>query len=352
MSIMHKALSAALVVLVLAGIVPQAGAQDNTDEALRQSVTWYENLEVERALGLLRRVISPSSPFEVSREQRVTAYKYLGAALAILGQKDSSIVYFRAALERDPFLDLDPDRFTNQEQAALAEAKRRSFAAASRPLTAKRWDPAREEVTFSVVTTHQASLRVEIQPVDSGPRAVIYDRETEGVRDVGWNGVIATRLAPAGPYELHVIGRSLLTGRVDSVSFPFSIRHDFPQLEDTLPPLLASELLPERHAASAGRSSLLKGLAVASAALLIPRLGGHGDLSAGSNGLSATAATAAAGAGIVAFVVRRRAPSIPANIARNNVRRNERVAANIEIIRRNAERLAQTRLVLLPGAPR
>src|SRR5688572_25505686 len=164
MTAMRSARPVLLATLLVAAIAPTVRAQDNTDEALRQSVTMYENLEVERALVLLRRVISPSSPFEVSREQRVTAYKYLGAALAILGQKDSSIVYFRAALERDPFLDLDPDRFTHQEQAALAEAKRRSFATASRPLTAKRWDPAREEITFSLVTTHQAALRVEVQP--------------------------------------------------------------------------------------------------------------------------------------------------------------------------------------------
>jgi hypothetical protein len=352
MSAMRYVRSVLLATLLIAAIARSLRAQDNTDEVLRQSVTMYENLEVERALVLLRRVISPSSPFEVSREQRVTAYKYLGAALAILGQKDSSIVYFRAALERDPFLDLDPDRFTHQEQAALAEAKRRSFATASRPLTLKRWDPSREEITFSVVTTHQAALRVEIQPADGSAGAVIYDRETDGIREVGWNGVIGTRLAPAGGYVLHVVGRSVLTGRVDSAAVPFSIRHDFPQLEDTLPPLLPNELLPERHAASAGRSSLLKGLAVAGAALLIPRLGGHSDLRAGSNGLSATAATAAAGAGIAAFVVRRKAPEIPANIALNNARRAERLAANAEIVRRNAERLAQTRLVLLPGAPR
>ena len=341
-----------LLAVGLIAIAPRLQAQDNTDEVLRNSVGLYEKLQVELALMQLRRVISPSSPFEVSREQRVTAYKYIGAALAILGQRDSSVVYFRAALERDPFLDLDPERFTQQEQAALAEAKRRSFATAARPLTDRRWDPAREEISFSVVTTHQAALRVEIQPLDGGPAAVIHDRETDGVREIAWNGALGTRLAPEGPYELRLIGRSLLTSRVDSASMPFTIRHDFPQLEDTLPALLPSELLPERHPPSAGRSSLLKGLAVASVALLIPRLAGNGALRDGGNGLATTAATAAAGAGVFAFVVRRRAPEIPANIASNNIRRGERAAVNAEIARRNADRLAQTRLVLIPGAPR
>ncbi len=341
-----------LLAAILLAAAPRLHAQDNTDEVLRKSVTLYENLEVEVALMHLRRVISPSSPFEVSREQRVMAYKYIGAALAILGQRDSSIVYFRAALERDPFLDLDPARFTAQEQAALAEAKRRSFATAARPLTDRRWDPAREEISFSVVTTHQASLRVEIQPLSGGSPAVIYDRETDGIREITWNGAIATRLAPEGPYELRLIGTSLLTQRIDSASVPFTIRHDFPRLEDTLPALLPSELLPERHPPSAGRSSLLKGFAVASAALLIPRLAGNGALRDGGNGLATTAATAAAGAGVFGFVVRRRAPEIPANIALNDARRAARASVNAEIARRNADRLAQTRLVLIPGAAR
>jgi hypothetical protein len=329
-----------------------AVAQGNTDEALSQGITLYENLDVERALVVLRRVISPSSPFEVSREQRVTAYKYLGAALAILGQPDSSIVYFRAALERDPFLDLDPDRFTQQEQTALAEARKRSFATGLRRLTESRWDPAREGITFAAVTTHQAALRLEIQPGDGGPAIALHDREGDGIREIAWNGILGTRLAAPGAYEVRAIGRSLITGRVDSTSLPFTLRHDFPTLEDTLPALRADELLPERRPPSAGRISLMKGAAVAAATLLIPRLTGHSHLRDGGNGMATIAATAATGAGVMALVITRRSPEIPANIAQNNLRRAERAAVNAAIARRNQERLALTKIVLLPGAGR
>ena len=342
----------ALALALLAANGSAAAAQGNTDEALSRGISLYENLQVEQALVLLRRVISPSSPFEVSREQRVTAYKYLGAALAILGQSDSSVVYFRAALERDPFLDLDPDRFTQQEQVALAEARKRSFAAGLRPLVESRWDPSREQTTFVAVTTHQASLRLEIQPGDGGPAIALHDREGEGIREIAWNGILGTRLATPGAYELRVIGRSLLTGRVDSTSLPFTLRHDFPALEDTLPALRPDELLPERRPTAAGRSSLLKGLAVATASLIIPRLAGNSRLRDGGNGMSTIAATAATGAGVAALVLMRRHPEIPANIARNNQRREERAAVNAAIARRNQERLALTKLVLLPGAGR
>ena len=339
-------------VMSLAAGSSRANAQGSTDEALTQAIALYQNLDVEKAIIILRRVISPSSPFEVSREQRVRAYTYLGATLAILGQADSAVVYFRAALERDPFLDLDAARFTQQEQRALAEAKKASFATAARPLVGGRWDPTREQVTFSVVTTHQAALRVEIRPPDGGSPAVLLDREGDGIREVAWNGMIGPRLAPPGMYELRIVGRSLLGGRVDSASALFTLRHEFPPLEDTLPDLTPDELLPERHAPSAGRSALLKGLAVAAVTVLIPRLAGNSDLRDGGSGIATMAAGTAAGAGVAAFLIRRRNPEIAANIALNQGRRARRSAENAAIATRNADRIATTRLELVPAVAR
>ena len=123
----------AIVALALASSPRRASAQGSTAESLEQATKLYEDLQVERALVLLRQVISPSSPFEVSREQRVQAYTYLGASLAILGMRDSSIAYFRAALERDPFTDLDPSRFTERERSAFGEARIRTLAVGARP---------------------------------------------------------------------------------------------------------------------------------------------------------------------------------------------------------------------------
>jgi hypothetical protein len=329
-----------------------ADAQGNTDEALSQAVSLYENLDVERALILLRRVVSPSSPFEVSREQRARAYTYLGATLAILGQSDSAVVYFRAALERDPFIDLDSERFTPQERAALAEAKRQTFALAARPVRAVEWDPAREQVNFTAVTTHDALLRIELHALAGGPPAVLYERDGNGVRDVPWNGMIGAKVAPAGVYELCIVGRSTTSGRTDSTLTTFTLEHQHEPLEDTLPDLAPSELLPERRPPNAGRTSLLKGVAIAGAALIVPALVGNGDLREGGNGLALTAATAAAGAGVAAFIIQRRSPGIPQHVAHNAELKRQRAATNAEIARRNADRLARTRLRLLPGAAR
>src|SRR6185503_15648719 len=92
-------------------------------------------------LLLLRQVVSPSSPFEVSPAQRVEAYKYLGASLAIIGMRDSAVVYFRAALERDPFTDLEPQLFTPDQLATFGQARQLTFSLGARPVTPIRLDP-------------------------------------------------------------------------------------------------------------------------------------------------------------------------------------------------------------------
>ena len=75
-------------------------AQASTAEALHQAQDLYERLEIERAVPLLRQVVSPGWAFEVTQDQRVQAYTYLGASLALLGARDSAVLYFRSAIER------------------------------------------------------------------------------------------------------------------------------------------------------------------------------------------------------------------------------------------------------------
>src|SRR2546422_10723476 len=76
-------------------------AQTETADLLRQAQELYERLEIERALPLLRQIVSPSWPHEITKEQRVQAYTYLGASLVLTGVRDSALLYFRGAIERD-----------------------------------------------------------------------------------------------------------------------------------------------------------------------------------------------------------------------------------------------------------
>ena len=344
------ALGALLALLAL--VTPaRAVAQASTAATLDEAIGLYQDLQVERALALLRQIVSPSSPFEVSRAQRVQAYTYLGASLAILGERDSALVYFRAALERDPFVDLDPTVFTATERDAFAEARRGLFVVGLRPMPGERIDPALEAFSFTTVTTHEGALAVSARPSDGSEPIPIVAGEGEGVRELRWRGLRPDgRLASPGRYTLVVTGTSYLSGRSDSVVAFFDLVHDRPVLEDTLPTLGADDLLPERHRRSAPARALARGLGVAAGALLLGRVVGNPSLGEGQRGFAYGVASAATIAGIAASLHRQRHPELPENIAENRRRIEARARANEEITARNDARIAETKLVIIPAA--
>ena len=91
-----------------------AGAQSTAD-LIAQGIKAYEAFNVEGARPLFAQIISPSYLNKVSDEERVTAYKYLGASYAVLANTDSAKRFFIAALDFDPFTDLDPAKFSESE---------------------------------------------------------------------------------------------------------------------------------------------------------------------------------------------------------------------------------------------
>jgi len=336
-------------IVATAAICPLA-AQGGTAELLGQAHEFYERLEVERALPLLRQIVSPSWPFEVTREQRVEAYKYLGACLTLAGKRDSAVLFFRAAIERDPFTELDPNQFTPAQLATFGEAQRRTFAVAVRPVQPARVDPRTARVTFTIVATHAALVDVRLSGVGAGPPLSLFQSTMDGVREITWDGLLRDRrLAPQGRYALAVAGRSRLTGASDSARVYFDLRHEVEALEDTLPDLDRRALLPERMSPEAARRDVGKGLGVAAAALLIAGAA-TGDLGGGARGEADVVAATAAVTGVVAFFVHRHHGAIPENVAANVRRRAERDSANASVRGRNADRIGATVLLVSPAA--
>jgi tetratricopeptide (TPR) repeat protein len=340
---------AALVTLLVA-FAPAAQAQGETADLLRQSRELYERLEIERALPILRRVVSPDWPFEVTDAQRVEAYKYLGASLSLVGRSDSAVLYFRAALERDPFTDLDPAQFTPAQVAAFAAARRRTFAVGVRAGGERRVDPRTQRVVFTAVTTHAAALRGSIRAVggEEAESITLFDGTNEGARELAWDGLARDgRLAAPGRYEVLVIGRSQIVARTDTARTYVDLAHDVERLEDTLHTLAPGELLPERYRDGAAGLDLVKGLSVAAGALLISGILTNERLGAGQE--ARWVAGAAVGVGVTAFLYRRRHAAIPVNVAANETRRSARRAANDAIRQRNSERLGRTVLLIKPA---
>jgi hypothetical protein len=338
--------------VVLTGtLCTAAAAQDSTAAVLRRASQSYERLDVERALSLLRRIVAPSWASGVTTAQRVEAYTYLGACFALTGQPDSSVRYFRAALERDPFADLDPSRFTPAQLHLFAEARRLSFAVAARPLAGRRIDPRTEHLSFSVASTHAATVQAELRTETGLPGVTVFSGTSEGPREISWDGLLSDgRLAPPGRYTFVIIARSQLLDRSDSAHVFFDLAHETPSLEDTLPELAPDSLLPEHRPTSHATQDLIKGIAVAGMAAFISGVLANDQLDGSMRGGAAVVAGAAAVTGVVAFVVRRHHAGIPENVAANKQRRAERAAQNEAIRDRNAKKIAATILVVTPAA--
>ncbi len=332
-------------------LAPPLAAQSNTAGELARARRYYEDLQVDQALAVLRQIVSPSSQYVVTTEQRVEAYKYLGATMALQqGQlkRDSAIMYFRAALERDTFVDLEPQSFSPGQIAAFAQARNQLFVVAVRPVLLDTVVPGTGRTTFQALTTHGAGLRVELRG-PAGSR-VVYDGDNDGLREVSWDGLLGDgALAPAGRYQLDAIARSRLLSLVDTATAYLDVGWLHGPLQDTLPALGADQLLPEQYPTSVATGNLLRGLGVAAGALLIQAVLPSGELGGGSALLSGAVAGAGALTGIVSFSARQRNRAIPANIAENERRVAERDSTNAAIRQANAEKLRAALLVIAPA---
>jgi hypothetical protein len=326
-------------------------AQGSTEDNLKKAIDMYQAFNIEGARPILLNIISSNYLLSVSTDQRVRALKYLGASYAVLDKADSAKVFFTAALDFDPFTDLDPREFSAAELGAFSEAKTRIFKVAIRPIAPQRLD---SNFAFRLITTQRANLVVEIvkQSSDSA-REILYQSDNDGPRELHWSGITrnATR-ADSGLYEVRATARATASNSEIKDRQLFTIEHVFEPLEDTLPSIPQSDLLPEQYQPSAPWLDLAKGGALAVAAVALPLITLQKDA---SELPSYTAhAGAAAGLGLAAavfsFSYRRSHRSIPANVRENARRQQQRTLFNSGVRARNRDRIARTIMLICPAA--
>lgn len=324
-------------------------AQSQTEQKLNEGIRFYQNLQTAQARGAFLAVLSPGWQFDVTRDQRVKADKYLGAVLATEGQKDSAQIYFRAALERDPFTDLDPAVFSAAERQAFAESKRNVFKIGAKPLVADTLDPKTGHLTLTVVTTHSSRLNIQIVG-DSEPAFPVYDGDNDGLRTIQWSGTnLRNAIVAGGQYYIVVKGSSTLNRSVDSTTLLLDIQQLHAPLEDTLAALKQTDFLAERHPDNSARNTLLLGLGVASAAAIIGWQGSKTTSQVAVNAGPAFGVGAVAFlTGLIGFVNRQGHPEIPENVAANDQMRRTRAARNQQITASNDAKLAATKLLITP----
>lgn len=336
--------AAALLALIPALLRAQA------DDQLRQAIRRYENLEIDRARAQFEQVISPTTPFPVTEAQRVVAYKYLGATMATLGRADSAITYFTAAIGRDPLVDLDPRQFGEQERQAFQQARGRIFRLGLRPIPRDTINPQSERVNFTVATTHNGTVRVELVSTFDDSRYTLFEGDVDGPRDIPFNGLSPRGggLIPPGAYDLVIIGESRTRAQAaDSTSALVEIGWERTTLEDTIAAFGPNDTLPTRQPSSVATRDLLLGVAIAAGSVLSANVIGQSDLQ-GKTALSGGVAALGVGGGLYAFLHRRNNPAIPGNIAENANRRARRATANGRIMERNNARILATKIIIRP----
>ena len=342
-----RALSLAALLLPLR----PTSARAQTEENLRRAIDMYTAFNIEGARPILLSIISPSYLMSVSTEQKVRAFKYLGASYAVLDKPDSAVTFFMAALDHDPFTDLDPREFSASELGAFNLAKQRIFKIAIKPVIPQRLDTS---YTFRLVTTHRANIVVElIQQNDTNRKEVLYQGESDGPREIRWNGLRRSgERADSTIYELRAIGNSRVQSGTGADRQLFRIEYAYEPLEDTLPAIPQSELLPEQYAAAAPFWDMVKGGALAVAAVALPLITLNNDVSWKPHAVAA--ATIGVAAASISFSYRRRHRDIPPNVRENDRRREQRALFNRGVVERNDARKAATILLICPvtGCPR
>ena len=204
---------------------------------------------------------------------------------------------------------------------------------------------------MAIVSTHNAAVRAEVIAAGDTSGVAVFDREAEGVRELAWNARLADgRIAPAGRYWLVVRARDD-SGVTDSSSVGFELAYDVAPLEDSVPALTASDLLPERWPRSSAFRQLGKGVAFAAAGLAVSTLG-SGKLEGTGRPLANGIAIAGIAAGVAGAWDRVHHPVNRAAVEVNRRRRDALAARNSGIASRNAARLALLRVIVIPiGAP-
>lgn len=341
-----KKLAAALALLLATPALLHAQAE----EQLRQAITRYTNLEIDRARALFEQVISPTTPFPVTEAQRVVAYKYLGATMATLGQRDSAITYFKAAIGRDPLVDLDPRSFSEQERQIFQAARQQLFRVGMRAIARDTIDPRSERMNFTIATTHQGLVRVELASTFDDSRYTLYEGDVDGPRDIPFNGLSPRGggLIPPGAYDLVVTGESRTRANAsDSTSSLVEIGWDRAALEDTIAAFGPNDILPTRQPNAVATRDLLYGIGIAAGAVVSAHFVGQSELE-GRMALASGVAALGVGTGLYAFLHRRSHTDIPENIAENMARQARRAAANARIMDANNARIQATRIIVRP----
>ena len=327
----------------------RTNAQTATDLVM-QGIRAYDELEYEAAAASLRRALRTEPGSEFAREDYARALIYLAATVYYQGDPDSTDALFRQLVLFDTRQRPDPLVFepglTDIFEAVRREVKAITVLVPPRTVIQGR----SAQLPVAIYASSFIGTVVEVFDEDSALVRLVYDGPVSDSLVVRWDGLDSTGVPLAdGNYTLAATSRRPGGVALRSTRFPLSlmtIRRD--TLAHPLP-LADSLFLPERVGTGRGVETLLGGLLMGGAVLFLPNaLASEAELA----GARFVVGSAMSLAGIVGFATKRPGRLLVENVAANNALTeswNERVDS---VIAENADRVAQTRLVIETGEPR
>jgi hypothetical protein len=350
----------ALLALLL--VSPRLGRAQVADSIKKAEIA-YAASNFELARSLFSSILA--GKMQVTTEDRVTAYKYLGGYWALQGRADSASGYFVPMLDLDPFASLDQRDFAQDEQNAFNRARLQIFKIGIQPVLAKTvlnplsTDPKDKTYTFRIASTHMASIEVTLVNLRAdqtqGTETFPTISRNDGARDITWNGVINTQLADSGTYELRVVGTDQLKSAPPyTATLRFKVDRVFAPLETPLPPFAdvktgGTDTLTSRLSGFVPLLDGTKGMFVAGLAAALPfialsersRMSGYASHWGAGIALGLTSGTIAAWWG---------ATHRDDTAAKDENARRVAVRAryNADVDARNKDRIAKTILIIRP----
>lgn len=350
-----------LLAIALLALAARPAAGQVADD-LRRAIAEYEKTNVEQAKQIFATILA--SRQVVTTEQRVTAYKYLGAywALSSLpGARDSANSFFVAAIDYDPFTNLDPNVFAPDEVNAFARARRAIFRVGIQPPEPKALYPTTNAdsstYTFQIVSTRPARMTATIVKLGTqNVEEVVATMNSEGVRPVIWNGLVNNQRADTGLYEFRLDATDAERSGTTPVTERqrFRVDHLHARLEDSIPPFRDvlqgfTDTLRSRYSGARPWKDGAKGAVIASLAGALPfiAMSQYKNMSGWQSHFGiGIALGAVAGGGAAMYATSHRDDARA--VAENARRRQLRAQFNAGVAARNADRLQKTILIIRP----
>jgi hypothetical protein len=264
----------ALLAIIGIGVARQAGlVAQTTDDLVTRAVRAYGDVELDAAVGYLRRWFASDAATRAPLDQRHLALTYLGAAETLRGNPDSAASAFERLVELDPRARIDeltfPPEVTTRFNAVRARTKVVSIDVA--PVTEIRTEGERFVASLYASSPHQ--LRVVLRRQEGNPVRVIYTGLIGDSLAVRWDGRDSSGAWP-GPGRYFLEAFSTANGRDPQrvLQVPLEVAVDAADTLPAPPPLPDSLLLLERRGAGAGVEALLGGLVAGLGVVVLPPL--------------------------------------------------------------------------------